>query len=845
MATPACSMAKHVPGAILRTGPALLLLTLSFTSAQANPFGVTDLGLRLSILTRENGAPVIMDLSGPLGMMIMGLLILTATTAMLHITGRQRWARRLASQSAETGELQAKLQRAEIFMAGERHVVVAWGSASSEPDIEGDVNLIIGVGAPRRILGYSQWLSATEAPRLEQAVEKLKHRGEGFSISVDSNAGKRLEIDGRAVAGRAVMRIREVSGDRLERLKAEENYGRLTGEMAALHAVLDAVPHPIWLRYPDGRLAWVNRSYAEAVDCRHPNEVISKGVELVDRPQRERIAIENAEKPYRDRIATIIAGRRTMLDVVDVRTAFGSGGIGVDAAETEVLRLQLEAEMATHVRTLNELPIAVAIFDRKRQLRFNNAAYQKLWHLDEDFLKTQPGDGEILDRLRADRRIPEEVDFRGWKQALLDGYQRSETTENLWHLPDGRVLRVVANPTPDGGLNYLYDDMTERLTLEAQFKALSRVQNETLDSLKEGVAVFGSDGKLKLANAAFRAIWHLHAETLHDMPHIDEVIRRCPLAGESTAWAALRGAITDLADARHGLKLRDIRADHSVIDCATSPLPDGATLVTFADITANVNAELFLQERNEALEAAARLKNDFIKNVSYELRAPLQTVTMAAAMLADGTMGSLNAKQLDYAQSAKHSADALLSLMNDIFDLASLDAGAITLSLEQVQPAHEIAAAVTALSDQISKANVRLIQDIPQDISDFEADPQRVRQILFHLVANAIGFSSPGQTIEIRARRELDAMVLSVHDQGRGIPVDILSRIFERFESHTAGTNHHGVGLGLSMVKALVELHEGNVTLTSTEGAGTLVTCRFPLQRDCINPEQQKSLRVA
>jgi signal transduction histidine kinase len=825
MASKAGSEVRHCSGAALRAG----VLVASGIGLTDTAFA-EDLGLRLSILTRESGAPVIMDLSGPLGLIFIGLLILTTTTAVLHITGRHRWARRLAAQDVEIGELQARLQRADIFMSGESHVVVAWGSASAEPDIEGDVSLVVGAGAPRRILGFSQWLPTADAKRLEQAVDKLKLKGEGFSLSADGAGGKRLEIDGRAVAGRAVMRIREVSGDRLERIQAEEKFGKLTGEMAALHAVLDAVPHPTWLRYPDGRLAWVNKAFADAVECRHPNEVIGKGVELIDRPVRERIAVENQDKPYRGRVTTIVAGRRTMLDVSDVRTPFGSGGVGVDAAETEALQMKLEAEMATHVRTLNELPIAVAIFDRKQQLRFNNAAYQKLWQLDAEFLKTAPGDGEILDRLRANRRIPEQVDFRGWQQALLEGYRKSETAEHLWHLPDGRILRVAANPTPDGGLSYVYDDLTDRIALEAQFKALSSVQNETLDSLKEGVAVFGSDGRLKLANAAFAAMWRLHAEALQDNPHIDEVMRRCPPAAESASWKALHGAITGLTDQRLSLKSRDIRADNSVIDCATAPLPDGATLVTFADVTANVNAEMFLQERNDALVTAARMKNDFIQNVSYELRDPLQSVTMAAAMLAEETIGALNAKQKDYAESAKRSADSLLSLMNDIFDLASLDAGGITLALEEVQPADAIDTVAATLADRLAKAEVVLRRHVPEDAGAFEADPQRVRQVLFHLVANAIGFSSAGQAVDVSVRRDDAAMVFTVADHGRGIPEDVQARIFERFETHTEGSSHRGVGLGLSMVKAFVDLHGGEVALESTPGAGTTVTCRFPLK---------------
>jgi signal transduction histidine kinase len=827
-------------GALKRASALLLASTSLAGTALAN-----DLGLRLSILTKEGSGPFIMDMSAPLGLLVIGLVILSTATAIFHIVGRQRWAKRLRLQDAEIGELQARLQRAEIFMSGDRHAVVAWGSASGEPEIEGDVGAIIGPGSPKRLLSFRTWLPSLDAKRLEQAVEQLKLKGEAFTVSFDGAGEKRFEIEGRAVTGRAVMRVREVSGDKLERMKADEKFGKLAGEMAALHAVLDAVPHQIWLRYPDGRLAWVNKAYADAVDCRHPNEAISKGVELIDRPLRERIAIANTEKPYRDRVAAIISGRRTMLEVVDVRSPFGSGGIGVDAAETEALRMTLEAEMATHVRTLNELPIAVAIFDRKQQLRFNNAAYQKLWSLDSEFLKSNPADGEILDRLRADRRLPEQVDFRVWKQGLLEGYQKNETVENLWHLPDGRMLRVVSNPTPDGGVSYVYDDMTERMTLEAQFKALSRVQNETLDSLKEGVAVFGSDGKLKLANAAFTAMWRLHAEALLDNPHIDELIQRCPSAAESQSWAIVRRVVTRLADAREGLASRDIRADNSVIDCVTSPLPDGATLVTFADVTANVNAEMFLKERNEALETADRVKNEFIKNVSYELRDPLQTVTMAAGMLADGTLGELNIRQKDYAETAKRSADALLALMNDIFDLASLDAGAIELAIEPVEPGEAIESVAAAVADQIAKAQVVLRQDVAEDVGIFDADPQRVRQILFHLVANAVGFSSPGQAIDLVARREADAMIFLVKDRGRGIPEDVRSRIFDRFESHTTGSSHRGVGLGLSMVKAFMELHHGTVELSSSQGEGTVVTCRFPLVGRAAAPLTTKSQKAA
>jgi signal transduction histidine kinase len=789
-----------------------------------------SLGLRLSLLTRDNGQPIVLDTNGPLGLLLVGLIILTTVTLVLHIVARREWVKRMRAQAAEIGSLQARLQQADVFMSGEQQVVVAWGGPSGEPDIEGDTS-VVSPGVPaRRILQFSQWLPRQDARRLDEAVDKLRLRGESFSLALDAGSGKRVEIDGRPVAGRAVMRIREVSGDRLERQKAEEKYGKLAGEIAALHAVLDAIPQPVWLRYDDGSLAWVNRAYAEAVDCKHPNEVIGKGVELVDRPQRERIQASNADAPFRGSFPVIMAGRRTMLDVIDVRTSFGSGGIGSDASEAEQLRAQLEAEMAAHMRILNDLPTAVAFFDRKRSLRLCNEAYRRFWGLDPEFLSGRPSDGEILDKLRSDRKLPEQIDFRSWKQALLDAYQKTEASEQIWHLPDRRMLRVVATPTADGGMSYVYHDLTERNSLEAQFQALSRVQNETLDSLKEGVAVFGSDGRLKLANAAFAAMWRLPPEALQNAPHIGEIMHGSPATEDSEAWAAARDLVIGFAERRDGFSRRETRSDGMVFDVTAAPLPDGDMLLTFVDVTDKVNAERFLQEKNEALETAAKVKNAFINNVSYELRNPLQSVTMSAGILADESIvGPLSPKQRQYAEDTKRSADALLVMMTEIFDLASLDAGTLELELEPIAAGDEIAAVATALEDRLTSANVELVQDAPAGHDAFVGDRQRVRQVIFHLVANAIRFSQPGQKIVAKARSAPPYMEISVHDDGPGMPEELVPRMFERFERIGERTGDGRVGLGLPLVKALVELHGGAVTLVSRSGKGTTVTCRFPL----------------
>src|SRR4029078_7236041 len=132
-----------------------------------------------------------------------------------------------------------------------------------------------------------------------------------------------------------------------------------------------------------------------------------------------------------------------------------------------------------------------------------------LWELDGGFLDQNPTDSAVLDQLRGARKLPEERYCREWKTALHEAYRATETREHVWHLPDGRTIRVVTTPNPQGGATYLLDDVPERLKLERRYDALIRVQGETLDNLAEAVAVFGSDGRLRLHNPAFARVWRL------------------------------------------------------------------------------------------------------------------------------------------------------------------------------------------------------------------------------------------------------------------------------------------------------------------------------------------------
>ncbi|MCI0599817.1 MAG: PAS-domain containing protein, partial [Beijerinckiaceae bacterium] len=726
--------------------------------------------------------------------LIAGLATFSGLVALLHISQRRHSIESEARLYTELSTLRAKLDRAEIFLGAESQIIISWNAASEHPDIEGDPGLIPDRTNPRSVLAFESWLPPALALTLDNFVGTLRARGESFRVTATSLDGKYLEIAGRPVGGYAVLRIRAVSGDRLEAARLQALQAATVEQLHALRALLDAAPFPAWTRGRAGKLSWVNAAYARAVEAKTQEAAASHGIELIESQTREAAAASRgAGAVWHGRAPAVVAGQRHMLEIFDAPTGSGSAGIAADVSEIESLRATLEQQTQAHARTLDQLSTAVAIFDGAKQLVFHNVAYRQLWALDQAWLDEKPTDSEVLDRLRAARLLPEQADFRAWKAELLTAYQSLDTDEQVWFLPDGRTLRAVIGPNAQGGVTYLFDDVSERYSLVSQFNASIRVQSETLDTLKEGVAVFGSDGRLKLFNPAFAAIWKLGLAGLDGQPHIDHVAQICaPLFADEESWAALRAAVAGLPDQRVGLERRLARRDGSVLDCAAAPLPDGATLLTFIDITASVDIERALTERNQALSErnqaltdAEKLRNDFVHHVSYELRSPLTNIIGFVQLLDDPAIGPLNSRQREYAGYVMKSSSALLSLINDILDLASIDADAMELALENVDIGQTIRAAGEDIGDRLGEASLTLRVAMAEDIGSFIADGKRIRQILFNLLTNAIGFSSPGQTIELAAARRGNDIHFSVTDEGSGISPEVLEHVFDRFKTYT------------------------------------------------------------
>ena len=762
----------------------------------------------------------------------LGLLCFAVLAIVVLLRTRKSAAVAQSAAHDEAALLRAELDHYKTLLLSQPQVLVAWPAGADEPEIVGDTSIAVPGPLPERVLAFGAWLEPAAAQRMELAVEALREQGRGFVMTLTTRSGRPLEAEGRAVAGRAVLRLRDVSGIESDLMDLASRHDRLLGEVHTMKTLLNALPGPVWARDQNGRLVFVNAAYARAVDAEDPADAVKRELELLDRTARESFGRARvADRPFTARVPAIVSGERRVFNVVDTPSGAGSAGMAVDATETEAMRAELARGVEAHRRVLDQLATGVAIFDADRRLIFYNSAYRLLFEFDAGLLEQNPTDSSVLDALRAARKLPEEADFRQWKQQLFEAYRAVEPKEHLWHLPDGRTLRVVTAPNPEGGVTYLYDDVTERLDMRRRYDALIKVQRETLDHLAEAVAVFGSDGRVRLHNPAFQRMWKLSAEALDQHPHVEAVTAWTQaLHDDSAVWRSLRAAVTAI-DNREPIAARIERRDGMMIDMTAMPLPDGATLVTFQDVSDSVNVERALIEKNEALETADAIKIDFVHHVSYELRSPLTNIIGFANLLGDQGFGSLNDKQREYLGYITASTNALLALINNILDLATIDAGAMMLNLTAVDIRASMEEAAEGVQDRLKKDGITLDIRSAPGIGSFTADQRRLRQILFDLLSNAVGFSPPGETVTLSAERRADTVVFTVADHGPGIPPESMDKVFEWFETDSMGSHHRGSGLGLSLVRSFVELHGGTVTIDSTLGQGTTVTCVLPAEQ--------------
>ena len=681
-------------------------------------------------------------------------------------------------------------------------------------------------------------LALAEADRggFARAVQGLRRDGARFALTVTGN-GRGFHAAGRrAAAGKDgaldVVWLVDCTADRAEAAKLSAEAGAAAAERAGLRAALDALPLPVWRRGQDLALAWVNAAYARAVDA-SPRDAVTGQRELLGVASGRAVARKAMDggKPASERQRVVMAGQRHLLEATELPAAGGLIGYAQDLTEIDEAKVDLDRHLAAHGEVLESLASSIAIYAADTKLVFFNHSFARLWRLEATWLSAKPMIGEVLEAMRERRRLPEYVDFPAFKADTVKLFTSLiEPRDEMMHLPDETTLRTLVAPHPLGGLMFLYEDVTDRLVLERSYNTLTEVQRETLNNMHEGVAVFGGDGRLRLSNPEFARLWNLTPEDLADGPHVAELIEKTkalfPAKGD---WPGRKAQIVTSITEPEPRAGRLERLDDKIYDYALTPLPDGAALLTYIDVTDRFRVERALRDRNLALEAADKLKTEFIANVSYELRTPLNAIIGFTEILSNEYFGPMNERQKEYTRNILVSSHALRNLINDILDLATIEAGYMALDRAPVDIAALLGGMAQLTRERARERELTVAIDCPAGIGAVPGDERRLKQALFNLISNAIKFTPHGGRITLSARRESAEVWLSVTDTGVGIAPEDQGRIFGKFERGSQG-RQVGAGLGLALVKSLIELHHGRVQLNSARGSGTTVICRLPAQ---------------
>ncbi|MEO8883849.1 MAG: PAS-domain containing protein, partial [Devosia sp.] len=487
-----------------------------------------------------------------------------AVLAMLALRKVARDGREARRQAGEQiAALRAQLEEFEALLSSGREVTVLWAGQGGEPRVFGQATSLLPAGRrPESMLDFSAWLNERDAGRLAQMIAALRGRGESFALDLTARDGSPLRATGTVLSDGAALRVRPARA------------ASATEPFAEAREVLAALTLPAFLRDATGRLTYANAAYETLAGLLGKRGSPGAPPELLDAADigRQRQAMAAAAKPQilPVKLAT------GPFDLIEVPV--GSGSAGYFRTKPAALSAPPAAGSGRAAAIVDALAIPTAIFDANHQLVAFNRAYAELWKLGE-WLKPGLDERTILDRLRRDDLLPAERDYQAWRTRHLSSYQLAQSrTDEPWHLPDGRTLNVTAAPAgSDGGVIYLFEDISSRLALVSQNRALASVQRSTLNALSDAVAVFGTNGRLQLFNPRLSVLWGLPVDFLEQNPHVDQIVdavaQSLPDDG-AAIWRDLKRSVIDLSATRADTSGRLNRSDGRLIDYGVVRLPD-------------------------------------------------------------------------------------------------------------------------------------------------------------------------------------------------------------------------------------------------------------------------------
>lgn len=518
----------------------------------------------------------------------------------------------------------------------------------------------------------------------------------------------------------------------------------------------------------------------------------------------------------------------TVLDLASV--PLPDGGFMVSANDVTALA---EAEAQAKARAdllqaiLSALPHGVAVYGPDRRLAMVNPAYGQI--MAGAPISVGESVAEIIRRRAAAGEYgPGEVE-EIVRQELARDVTRPQRRRRM--RPNGTAIDVRTAPLPDGGHISVVTDITPVVEAEAEAMRRAAVLDTMLEHIRHGICLFDRDRRIVAANRAAAQLLGRSPDVLRPGRSLDE------LAGLLDPGGARSGASDGsllVPDPSVPTVTWHNRPDRRILEVRSDPTPDGGFVLTWTDVTEQKAAEAALRRAADEAEAASRAKSQFLATMSHELRTPLNAVIGFSEALAHDSVRADPARIEEYAAAINEAGRHLLALINDILDVARIEAGRLDLAEDTVDLARVAEAAARLLEPAARTAQVALGLGFRHALPPVRGDERRLRQVLLNLLSNAVKFTRPGGAVRIEGDTLEDGGIeLRVVDTGIGIAKADLERIFQPFTQVDSSLTRRypGSGLGLFLSRALIVAHGGTLHLESEPGRGTTAVLRLPAER--------------
>ncbi|MDR1365174.1 MAG: PAS-domain containing protein [Holosporales bacterium] len=629
---------------------------------------------------------------------------------------------------------------------------------------------------------------------------------------------------------------------------------------AELAQLLDTLPIYIWQEDKDMNITYCNMKYANAVESTQEG-VIANNIGLIAKKHKHRHSFKSL--PYGPsqlhcegfNEPVIVNGERRALSITNIaKDERCSTWIAIDVTDREDLQKEHALYKKQTEEIFDNISVPIAIFDRDTALVFANIAIIKLFRMDRINLNSGCKFSDVVNNFISDDTVVMNSSASEYKEKIIRLISTLvEPYYSSINLHDGRIMNVMILPTRDGGLMFMFEDVSERIGLERKIGSLAAMHEELASGLSEGVIIFGDDNRIKLTNKALLRILHT-ASSSHDQTRETETSKAGVSEDESASAVGLHvrdffesyvnAFATGAADDFFAIVISAAAARSAGSDLITFtngktaryryyPLPENLNMITFADVTDSLALDNVISEKERIVAQLDSIKEILISKIVCEFKTPLNAISGFAEILYDMHFGSLNDKQLGYCLELKNIAVNLAGTIDTITNLMNIEYGNARLKFEETDIPAFLDKIVKLLMEQAECCGINFISDIEIEKAIATIDRQSVKTAIGRLVSRAIKVSPRGSSIFVRLTQsptQEKFVDIEVSDNGVSVSADDVEDYAKMMsESNPGSLVGYGSSLEIVLAREILKLHNGKVAITSDGDSGTKVTCSIPV----------------